>query len=61
MALLQISEIFTDTRYAKEIRLCGIPIYIARKLDLQTDDKPRQIGFQQIGDTSLLEVDNEDD
>lgn len=60
MALLQISEIFTDTRWAKEVRLLGILVYRKRKLDLQTDDKPRQIGFQQIGDTSLLEVDNED-
>ena len=61
MALLQVSEIFTDTRWAKEVRLLGILVYRKRKLDLQTDDKPRQIGFQQIGDTSLLEVDNEDD
>ena len=61
MALLQVSEIFTDTRWAKKVRLLGILVYRKRKLDLQTDDKPRQIGFQQIGDTSLLEVDNEDD
>lgn len=61
MALLQVSEIFTDTRWAKEVRLLGILVYRKRRLDLQTDDKPRQIGFQQIGDTSLLEVDNEDD
>jgi len=60
MALLQISEIFTDTRWAKEVRLLGIPVYRKRRLDLQTDDKPRQIGFQQIGDTSLLVVDDED-
>ena len=60
MALLQVSEIFTDTRWAKEVRLLGILVYRKRILDLQTDDKPRQIGFQQIGDTSLLEVDNED-
>lgn len=60
MALLQVSEIFTDTRWAKEVRLLGILVYRKRKLDLQTDDKPRQIGFQQIGDTSLLEVEDED-
>lgn len=59
MALLQVSEIFTDTRWAKEVRLLGILVYRKRKLDLQTDDKPRQIGFQQIGDTSLLEVEDE--
>lgn len=58
-ALLKVSEIVTDTRWAKEVRLFGVPIYIARKLDLRTDKKPRQIGFQRIGNVDLLEVGDE--
>lgn len=45
------------------MRLFGIPIYEERELDVRTkkSDKPRKIGFQQIGDTALLDVGDEDD
>lgn len=63
MAILQISIIQSDTRWAKEVRLFGIPIYVERELDVRTkkSDKPQKIGFQQIGDTALLDVGDEDD
>lgn len=61
MAILKISIIQSDTRWAKEIRLFGIPVYLERELDVRTkkDDKPGPIGFQQLGDVSLLEVKDE--
>lgn len=63
MAILQISIIQSDTRWAKEVRLFGIPVYLERELDVRTkkEDKPKKIGFQQIGDTTLLDVGDEDD
>lgn len=61
MAILTISTIQSDTRWAKEIRLFGVPIYIERELDVTTkkENKPTTIGFKQIGDVSLLEVEDE--
>ena len=63
MAILQISIIQSDTRWAKEVRLFGIPVYLERELDVRTkkEDKSKKIGFQQIGDTTLLDVGDEDD
>lgn len=64
MAILQISIIQSDTRWAKEVRLFGIPVYLERELDVRAkkgDTPPRRIGFQQIGDTALLDVGDEDD
>jgi len=63
MAILQISIIQSDTRWAKEVRLFGIPVYLERELDVRTkkEDKSKKIGFQQIGDTALLDVGDEDD
>ena len=61
MALIQVSEIISDTRYAKEVRVFGIPVYITRELNVKTDkDEPRKIGFNQIGDCSLLQTDEEE-
>ena len=61
MALIQVSEIISDTRYAKEVRGFGIPVYITRELNVKTDkEEPRQIGFKQIGDCSLLQTDEEE-
>ncbi len=68
MAILQISTIQSDTRWAKEVRLFGIPIYVEREMDVRTHveaptpPKPERIGFKQIGNTDLLETrnDNED-
>lgn len=61
MAIIQISEIVSNTRWAKEIRFFGIPVFLARELNVRTENeqKPSQIGFKQIGDVSLL--DTEDD
>lgn len=58
MAILKKTIIQSDTRWEKEIRLLGIPVYLERELDVRTkkDDKPRPLGFQQLGDVSLLEV-----
>ena len=63
MAVIKISVIDTDTRWAKEIRFLGIPVYLVRVLDLKTKKTPerRQIRFNAIGDTSLLEVDDDDE
>lgn len=62
-AILQISVITSDTRWAKEVRLFGIPVYLERELDVTTKkrNEPRHIGFQQIGDTSLLDTGKESD
>ena len=61
MAIIEVSEIITDTRWAKEIKIFGIPIYRAREINVKTEEKEEKsipIGFQQIGDTSLLETDD---
>lgn len=65
MAILQISTIQSDTRWAKEVRLFGIPIYVEREMDVRTraeaptPPKPERIGFKQIGNTDLLETRND--
>lgn len=58
MAIVEVSEIISDTRYAKQVKVLGIPVYLARELNVKTEKEERQvpIGFQQIGDTSLLET-----
>lgn len=62
-AIIQVSEILTDTRWAKEIRVFGIPVYLARELNVKAEkeDNKRPIGFHQIGDCSLLQTDNEEE
>ncbi len=63
MALIQVSIIESDTRWAKEIRFLGIPVYLVRELDVRTNEKQkkRPIGFQTIGDISLLETSDEEE
>jgi len=64
MAIIQISEIVSDTRWAKEVRIFGIPVWHSKELDLRTIEKksrPARIGFQSIGDTSLLGTEEEDE
>lgn len=63
MALIQVSIIESDTRWAKEIRFFGIPVYLVRELDVRTNEKQkkRPIGFQTIGDVSLLETSDEEE
>ena len=65
MAILQISTIQSDTRWAKEVRLFGIPIYVEREMDVRTHieapPEPERIGFKQIGNTDLLDVGNNDE
>ncbi len=48
MALIKISIIESDTRWAKEIRFLGIPVFLIRELNVKTqnDEQPRRIGFQ---------------
>lgn len=64
MAIIEVSEIITDTRWAKEIKIFGIPIYRAREINVKTEEKDEKdeksipIGFQQIGSTSLLKTDD---
>lgn len=58
MAIVEVSEIISDTRYAKQVKVLGIPVYLTRELNVKTEkeERPVPIGFQQIGDTSLLET-----
>lgn len=57
MAIIEVSEIISDTRYAKQVKVLGIPVYLSRELNVQTkEEKKPAIGFQQIGDVSLLET-----
>ena len=47
MALIKISIIESDTRWAKEIRFLGIPVFLIRELNVKTqnDEPARRIGF----------------
>ena len=47
MALIKISIIASDTRWAKEIRFLGIPVFLIRELNVKTqnDEPARRIGF----------------
>lgn len=62
-SIIQISSISSDTRYAKEIRIFGIPVWLERELDVRTghENKQKPIGFQTVGDTSLLNTEERDD
>lgn len=60
-ALLQITTIESDTRWAKEIRVLGIPVYLERELNVKSGEKSvKRIGFQTIGDTSLLDTEEKE-
>lgn len=60
-ALLQITTIEFDTRWAKEIRVLGIPVYLERELNVKSGEKSvKRIGFQTIGDTSLLDTEEKE-
>ena len=60
-ALLQITTIESDTRWAKEIRVLGIPVYLERELNVKSGKKSvKRIGFQTIGDTSLLDTEEKE-
>lgn len=60
-ALLQVTTIESDTRWAKEIRVLGIPVYLERELNVKSGEKSvKRIGFQTIGDTSLLDTEEEE-
>lgn len=59
-ALLQVMITATDTRWAKEVRLFGIPIFHRKELDFQTHSKP--IGFHRNdgGASKDIKIENED-
>lgn len=60
-ALLQVTTIESDTRWAKEIRVLGIPVYLERELNVKSGEKSvKRIGFQTIGDTSLLDTEKKE-
>lgn len=60
-ALLQITTIESDTRWVKEIRVLGIPVYLERELNVKSGEKSvKRIGFQTIGDTSLLDTEEKE-
>lgn len=60
-ALLQVTTIESDTRWAKEIRVLGIPVYLERELNVKSGEKSvKRIGFQTIGDTSLLDIEEKE-
>lgn len=60
-ALLQVTTIESDTRWAKEIRVLGIPVYLERELNVKSGEKSvKRIGFQTIGDASLLDTEKKE-
>lgn len=60
-ALLQVTTIESDTRWAKEIRFLGIPVYLERELNVKSGEKSvKRIGFQTIGDVSLLDTEEKE-
>lgn len=60
-ALLQVTTIESDTRWAKEIRILGIPVYLERELNVKSGEKSvKRIGFQTIGDASLLDTEEKE-
>lgn len=58
MAIIKVSVIDTDTRWAKEIRIFGIPVYLYRVLNLKEKETPvpSRIGFHVIGNNSNIET-----
>jgi len=61
-AVVQVSEIATDHRWAREVRVFGIPVFLSRELDVRTptEDGRKKIGFCTIGDGSLLDENEEE-
>ena len=60
-ALLQVTTIESDTRWAKEVRVLGIRVYLERELNVKSGEKSvKRIGFQTIGDTSLLDTEEKE-
>lgn len=57
-AVVQVSEIVSDHRWAREVRIFGIPVFLSKELDVRapTKDNRERIGFRAIGDDSLLDV-----
>lgn len=56
MAIIQISIIESDTRWAKEIRFLGIPVYLIRVMDVKTREVEhvKRVGYQ----TGIWETDS---
>ena len=42
MAIVEVSEIISDTRYAKQVKVLGIPVYLARELNVRPRRKSGQ-------------------
>lgn len=60
-ALLQVTTIESDTRWAKEIRVLGIPVYLERELNVKSGKKSvKRIGFQTISDASRLDTEEKE-
>ena len=60
-ALLQVTTIESDTRWAKEIRVLGIPVYLERELNVKSGEKSvKRIGFQTISDASRLDTEEKE-
>ena len=62
-ALLQVTTIESDTRWAKEIRLLGIPIWHEMELNVrsQKENKSRPIGFETIGSPAPVPLDENEE
>lgn len=62
-AVVQVSEIVSDYRWAREVRIFGMPVFLSREMNVQasTKDNRERIGFRTIGNDSLLNVEGNEE
>ncbi len=62
-AILKITTIESDTRWAKEIRFLGIPIWHEMELDVRnkTEKKLPHIGFETIGSPAPVQTEENEE